>query len=89
MCDLNNIYIKSYEYQQKVHSKKIGVLPNPKNAKNSFDGATKPKKVLPLNTNSKPFVRNLISFASNPKRFVLNPKDFEFEPLFDNAPIFL
>ncbi len=74
---------------------------NLKNGKKSFDGAMKLIKVLPPNTNSKHFVRNLISFASNPKRFVqsfssLYPgEDFVapsklFSPVlgFRTAPIF-
>jgi hypothetical protein len=33
-----------------------------KNGKKGFDGATKPKKILHPDTNSKPFVRNLFRF---------------------------
>ncbi len=46
----------------KAHSKKIGVLPNPKNGKKSFDEATKPKKDLPPGIPSKSFVRNLFRY---------------------------
>jgi hypothetical protein len=69
MCLLNNVglgrvgcgFENLNPRRSRLHTlKKIGALLNPKNGKNSFDGATKPKKVFSPGTNSKPFVRDLL-----------------------------